>query len=173
MPDAEAIPDDPGSTAEERSAGPISPAELGDLVSALARQLRHRAARAYEPLGLTPGAARALRVISRYSSPDGEGSGIRMGDLARRLAIVPRSATGAVAALEAAGLVERTTDPRNRRSVRATLTGRGQSVQRDLAAARAGAADELFGEFSPGQRGQLAALVNQALGSSHRSNGRT
>src|SRR6476619_5225046 len=96
------IPDDRRETADDRSRSPVSAAELGDVVSALARQLRQRAARAFEPLGLTPGAARALRVVSRYSTPDADGGGIRMGDLARRLSIVPRSATGAVSALEAA-----------------------------------------------------------------------
>src|SRR6478672_2526073 len=91
------------------------------------RRLRAASRRGLAPLGLTPFQERAVRVLTR-SDPDG----IRMGELAERLGVVPRSATGVVDDLESAGLVRRAPDPSSRRSVLVALTDQGRRLQDDL-----------------------------------------
>ena len=80
-------------------------AQLGELLACTSWRLRRAARGELEPLGLTFGQARALRLLARADEP------LRMGELAVRLEVVPRSATAMVDALEAAGLVERRADP--------------------------------------------------------------
>ena len=122
------------------------------------RRLRAASARALAPLGLTPFQERAVRVVTR-SDPDG----IRMGELADRLGVVPRSATGVVDDLEAAGLVRRTPDPISRRSVLVSLTDQGQLLQDDLRSARRAAGEELLAPLDSDQRRSLADLLAALL----------
>ena len=118
------------------------------------RRLRAASARGLTPLGLTPFQERAVRVLTR-SDPDG----IRMGELADRLGVVPRSATGVVDDLETTGLVRRTPDPVSRRSVLVSLTDQGRRLQDDLRAARRIAGEELLAPLSTDQRRTLADLL--------------
>jgi DNA-binding MarR family transcriptional regulator len=131
----------------------VSAAELTERVMRVAHLIRRSAMAGLAPLDLTPAQSRALRTISKAGSP------IRMGELASTLGVVPRSATGLVAALEAAGLVERTVDPANRRSVLVTLTQQGLDRQQAMSAARAAAGDGLFAALDPEQRRMLADLL--------------
>ena len=118
------------------------------------RRLRAASARGLSPLGLTPFQERAVRVLTR-ADPDG----IRMGELADRLGVVPRSATGVVDDLETTGLVRRTPDPVSRRSVLVSLTDQGRRLQDDLRAARRTAGEELLAPLSAEQRRTLADLL--------------
>ncbi len=129
-------------------------AELMDGWMRLARRWRHASTRALAPLGLTPGQERALRILTRSDQA------IRMGTIAERLGIVPRSATTVIDELEAQGLVRRTVDPANRRSVLVELTDAGRAVQADMAAARADAAEHIFGALTEAQRRQLSGLLD-------------
>ena len=137
--------------------GDEDPVQLADLLHGLTRRLRQAQAEGLAPLGLTPAQARALRLIVR---DEGE-EPLRMTELADRLRIVPRSVTTVVDALEEAGLVRREIDPRNRRAILLRLTERGQAARDDLRGARRRAAEELFGQLSPGDRKTLAALLTQ------------
>ncbi|RIJ69401.1 MarR family transcriptional regulator [Nakamurella silvestris] len=127
--------------------------ELGDLIQRTSKRLRRAYIGALAPLGLTPAQERALLTITRAGEP------IRMGALAERMDIVPRSVTSLVDALEDAGLVSRTMDPDNRRSILLALTQKGTAVQRVMAEARAAAAAEIFAPLTPTQRAQLAGLL--------------
>jgi len=118
------------------------------------RRLRAASTRGLAPLGLTPFQERAVRVLTR-SDPDG----IRMGELADRLGVVPRSATGVVDDLESAGLVRRSPDPISRRSVLVSLTDEGRRLQEDLRSARRAAGEELLAALSTDQRKTLADLL--------------
>src|ERR1700712_4543015 len=120
----------------------ITTAELVERLMRSAHRLRRASMKSLAPLGLTPAQERMLRLVSRGESP------WRMGELAARMGIVPRSATSLVDALEQAGLVERAIDPDNRRSILVRLTGHGQDLQRKMFDARAEAGERLFTELN-------------------------
>jgi len=128
--------------------------ELADRIQRTSRRLRRAHIGTLAPFGLTPAQERALLMITRAGAP------IRMGTLAERMDIVPRSVTTLVDALEESGLVRRTVDPENRRSILLSLTESGVAAQENMARARAAAADEIFGPLSPEQRTELARLLD-------------
>ncbi|MFI6322044.1 MarR family winged helix-turn-helix transcriptional regulator [Nonomuraea sp. NPDC050556] len=127
--------------------------ELSELVHRTGHRLKHGYRRVLEPLGLSPGQGRALRVLAEADGP------LRMGRLAESLRIVPRSVTPVVDALEEAGLVRREVDPANRRSTLLVLTERGRQVYGQVVEARGEAARELFSVLSEEQQEQLRALL--------------
>ncbi|MBO2447066.1 MarR family transcriptional regulator [Actinomadura barringtoniae] len=127
--------------------------DLVDLFGKTARRLRRDQMERLAPLGLTPSLARALRAIVRAEAP------LRMTDLATRLGVVPRSATGLVDSLEEAGLVSRSPDPSNRRSILVSPTDKGRTMRTLMGQARREAAEDLFSALSPEQRESLRALL--------------
>jgi DNA-binding MarR family transcriptional regulator len=129
------------------------PVQLADQLQRLMRRLRHAQAEQLAPLGLTPAQERALRMITRSEEPP------RMAEIAGRLGIVPRSLTPVIDALEAAGLVRRSIDPRNRRAILLHLTEHGTAVRDDLRQARRRAAEELFAPLPAEDRKALGELL--------------
>jgi DNA-binding MarR family transcriptional regulator len=119
----------------------------------VAHLIRRASMSTLAPFDLTPAQSRALRTISKAAAP------IRMGELAATLGVVPRSATGLVDALESAGLVERTVDPDNRRSVLVRLTDRGLAVQQEMSQARTAAGAGIFASLTEAERRHLADLL--------------
>jgi DNA-binding MarR family transcriptional regulator len=128
-------------------------ARLAELLACTSWRLRRASRRELEPLGLTFGQARALRLLARAGEP------VRIGELAARLEVVPRSATSMVDALEAAGLVDRTPDPVDRRSVLVGLTGSGDDLLARLGRVRRASAESLFARLDAAQRDQLHELL--------------
>jgi DNA-binding MarR family transcriptional regulator len=134
------------------------PVQLADQLFRFTRRLRQAQAEQLAPLGLTPAQERALRMITRGEEPP------RMAEIAERLGIVPRSLTTVIDSLEAAGLVRREIDPRNRRAILLHLTERGAAVRDDLREARRRAAEELFAPLSARDRetfGELLDLIQR------------
>ena len=129
------------------------PAQLADLLQRLMKRLRRAQAEQLAPLGLTPAQERALRMITRSEEPP------RMAEIADRLGIVPRSLTTVIDSLEAAGLVRREIDPRNRRAILLHLTEHGTAVRDDLREARRRAAEDLFAPLSAQDRTALGDLL--------------
>ncbi|WP_459959819.1 MarR family winged helix-turn-helix transcriptional regulator [Nocardia sp. IFM 10818] len=127
--------------------------DLPELFLRAARRIRRTQSADLAPLGLTPGQARALRVLARAAQP------LRMSALADRLGIVPRSVTTVVDALESAGLVTRTVDPANRRATLVAPTDSGHAVLTRMSAARRRAARDLFATLSPERRETLRAIL--------------
>lgn len=127
--------------------------ELSELMHLVGRRLRHGYLHRLEPLGLSPGQARALRVLIDAGRP------LRMVQLADELRIVPRSVTPVVDALEAAGLVRREVDPANRRSTLLVVTPEGREIHERAREARGRAGQELFAVLSAEQRDQLKELL--------------
>lgn len=84
--------------------------------------LRHRQGSAFAELGLTPAAARALRELD----PDHP---LPARDLAGQLGCDRSNVTVLVDKLEQAGLVERRTDPTDRRQKTLLVTGEGRVVR--------------------------------------------
>lgn len=129
------------------------PVQLADQLFRFTKRLRHAQAVQLAPLGLTPAQERALRMITRSEEPP------RMAEIAERLRIVPRSLTPVIDSLEAAGLVRRAIDPRNRRAILLHLTERGTAVRDDLREARRRAAEDLFAPLSARDRKALGELL--------------
>ncbi|MEV6135467.1 MarR family transcriptional regulator [Nocardia sp. NPDC051990] len=127
--------------------------DLPELFLRTAKSIRRNQVARLAPMGITPGQARALRIIGHHDEP------LRMAALADHLGIVPRSATTVVDALEAAGLVSRAPDPTNRRSTLVTLTDSGRTTLSQMAAARRAAAEEVFASLSTEQRTTLRELL--------------
>jgi DNA-binding MarR family transcriptional regulator len=133
--------------------------ELVDKLAGAAHRLRRASQAALAPLGLTPAQERVLRMVARREyGPDGAA---RMGEIAERMGIVPRSATSLVGALEETGLVRRIIDPANRRSILVELTDAGRQVQEDLATARQTAAEEILAPLTATDLDQLARLLEK------------
>ncbi|MGH9102039.1 MAG: MarR family winged helix-turn-helix transcriptional regulator [Acidimicrobiales bacterium] len=150
--------------AEETAAGS---ARLAELVAQIGLSLRRRVAARLEPLGLTYGQARALRMIARAGR-------VRMADLATLLGVVPRSVTGMVDALESRELVARCGDPADRRSVLVCLTTQGCAALAEMESARRVVAEEVFAALRPRERDQLETLLERLdAGSSCRGPGCT
>ncbi|WP_433715559.1 MarR family winged helix-turn-helix transcriptional regulator [Nocardia sp. CA-084685] len=127
--------------------------DLPELFLRTAKRIRRNQVARLAPLGITPGQARALRIIGHHDEP------LRMAALADHLGIVPRSATTVVDALDAADLVSRAPDPTNRRSTLVTLTDSGRTTLSQMAAARRAAAEEVFASLSGEQRTMLRDLL--------------
>ena len=118
------------------------------------RRLRAGTIKDLAPLGLTFSQARVLRIIGRAEQPP------RIGDLAAKLEIAPRSATGIVDALENAGLTARTADSVDRRSVRVGLTPKGRELLGEMKRTRRANAEKLFGQLEGAQQLQLLEILD-------------
>lgn len=129
-----------------------------DLVRQLTRRLRRLEGHAAE-WGLSPHQARALGVLAREDDPGGS----RVGDLAARLQVAPRSATEVADALEGLGLVERRPDPADRRAVRLLLTDRGREVSAELHRQRHRTTARVLAVLSDAERRQLRGLLERLL----------
>ena len=79
-----------------------------------------------------------LRILARRDEP------MRIGDLAARFEVAPRSATSMIDSLETLGLVERRADPTDRRSVLVGLTAEGVALMQRIGDARRASAEALF-----------------------------
>lgn len=116
-------------------------------------RMRRGSRRELAPFGLTFSQARALRVLARAGAP------MRVGDLAAKLEIVPRSATTMVDVLETAGLARRSPDPSDRRSVLVSPTEAGTALHERVQQARRESAEALFDRLDDAQLSDLLALL--------------
>jgi DNA-binding MarR family transcriptional regulator len=144
--------------------------DLGNLFHAAFRGLRRGWMEQLSPWGLTPHQWRALQAAGHHdgephgAEPAGgdggtSGGGLRLKELAERLRIAPRSATEVVDQLEAKGLVERRSDPADRRATRVFLTSSGRQLHAEVAAARREQSERYFAALSPADRAELARLL--------------
>ncbi len=129
-----------------------SAAELAELLTRASRRLRSNERNALAPYGLTFAQARALRKVVNHGP-------LRIGDLARLLEIVPRSATTRVDDLERTRLVVRSTDPSDRRSVIVSATTEGRELVARLRAERTAGAETMFAALSSKERSHLVQLL--------------
>ena len=131
--------------------------QLAELLACASWRLRRTSRAELEPFGLTFGQARALRLLARAGEP------LRIGELAARLEIVPRSATTMVDALEQADLVARRPDPLDRRSILVCLTTVGRELVARHRRARRASAEALFARLDRPQAEQLRDLLATLL----------
>lgn len=131
---------------DEASAG------LAEFLTRASWRLKKNERRELAPFEITFAQARALRVLVDKGA-------MRIGDLASLLEIVPRSATTRVDDLEQAGLVTRSMDPADRRSILVTPTREGRELVARLAADRRASAEALFAPLSATDRAELLRLL--------------
>ncbi len=114
---------------------------LAEAFRSVARQLRETSQETLAPWDITPSHFRALRVLKRHGV-------MRLSDLSEHLHIAARSTTEVVDALESRDLVERRTDPADRR-VDAIRAARGTEAER------------VFGRLSQTDRAHLARILRK------------
>lgn len=129
-------------------------AQIAEELARAFRRMRRGEMKELAPFGLTFATARVLRILGRAPEP------MRIGDLAARLEIAPRSATSMVDALEQVSLAERRPDPSDRRSVLVVVTPQGRELLDRIGRTRLENARELFGALGEVQQGQLLALLS-------------
>ncbi|NMM87465.1 MarR family transcriptional regulator [Rhodococcus sp. SRB_17] len=129
--------------------------ELTDVVMSVARTIRRRQIAALEPFGLSPSQGRAIRVLARAGEP------VRLGFLAERLRIVPRSATDVVDSLEAAGWVTRMPDPGDRRAVLLELTDSGATLTAEITEAQRRESADVFDDLDDSEQSVLHQLLER------------
>jgi DNA-binding MarR family transcriptional regulator len=125
--------------------------ELADATIAVARAIRRNATEQLDPLGITFGQGRLIRLLAREP--------LRMAEIAHRLGVVPRSATDAVDALQQQGLATRAADPDDRRSVLVELTDDGRDLVHRLTERRGLAAHGVFAALPTARQHQLLDLL--------------
>jgi DNA-binding MarR family transcriptional regulator len=85
--------------------------------------------------------------------------GLTLGELARRMGVEVPTVTRMTKRMQSAGLLARTTDPRDRRLIRITLTDQGQALREELPAVLNDVARRALRDLTPDQRDQLIKLL--------------
>jgi DNA-binding MarR family transcriptional regulator len=127
---------------------------LSEAFWSVARQLRHTSQETLAPWDITPSHLRALRVLTRHGA-------MRLSELSDHLHIAARSTTEVVDALETRDLVERRSDPGDRRATLVALTEHGTSVLDAIRAARGTEAERAFGRLSQTDRAHLVRILRK------------
>jgi MarR family transcriptional regulator for hemolysin len=123
----------------------------------LARAWRQQADWLLASLGVSNSSGWALVHMDRL------GPGVRQGDLAREIEIREASLVPTLNQLEASGLIERRTDPKDRRANNLHLTSDGISLARQIEARLAGLRSELLADVPSGDI-EIVLRVFDALG---------
>jgi DNA-binding MarR family transcriptional regulator len=87
-------------------------------------------------------------------------SGLRMGELSKRMMVTGGNVTGIVDQLEREGLVERVPDPQDGRAAMVRLTPPGRIAFADMAAVHEGWVAELFAGISTTDKTSMIALLD-------------
>jgi DNA-binding MarR family transcriptional regulator len=109
--------------------------------------------RVFEQVGLSLAQVKALGIIRHLG-----GTGAQMRIIAMACHVTPRTTTGVVDGLEAAGLVERVPDPTDRRAVIARLTPEGERRHDAAIALQVEVSQRLLAGFDDEEREQLRHL---------------
>jgi DNA-binding MarR family transcriptional regulator len=125
--------------------------ELRYLVLAAQRDGNRALAALLRPLGLTPAQAEVLSVLARSERP------LTVRQLGDQLVCEPGSPSRLVSALAAAGLIDRSVDPRDARAWTLELSPGGRQAADDVRRVEARFHDDLRAQL-PSQRDTEAAL---------------
>jgi DNA-binding MarR family transcriptional regulator len=127
---------------------------LAEAFWSLARQLRRASLASLARWDITPSQSRALRVLTRHGV-------MRLSDLAEHLRIAARSTTEVVDSLEDKGLLERQSDPHDRRATLVALTAPGIALGEAIRSSRGTEAERVFDRLSTTDRAHLARILNK------------
>ena len=106
----------------------------------------------------------SLAKLSALKALADAGESLPLSQLAERLSCVKSNITQLVDRLEADGLVQRQSDPNDRRARLATLTASGRKACRDGSRVQDAAEQSLLGKLSAGESRQLAELLTKITG---------
>jgi DNA-binding MarR family transcriptional regulator len=109
--------------------------------------------RAFEQVGLSHAQVKALGIIRHLGD-----TGAQMRVIAMACNVTPRTTTGVIDGLEAAGLVERVPDPHDRRAVIARLTPEGERRLEAAIALQMQVSERLLAGLDDEEREQLRHL---------------
>ncbi|NVK34129.1 MAG: MarR family transcriptional regulator [Rhodobacteraceae bacterium] len=104
--------------------------------------------------GVTVAEARTIAFILRFS-------GLRQSSLAERMSVEPMTLVGYLDSLEKAGLIQRVTDPSDRRAKLVTLTEAAAPVADKIRQASKLLQDEILMNISEDRRNELTNLLFQ------------
>lgn len=130
---------------------------VADMLGVLWRRVHHETMRRLTSPGITPARMRALRFVARSEEP------VRMGELAERLGVVPRSATTLVDELTDAGWVSRSPDPADRRATLVEVTDGGRKILKEASQIRRAVAAEILSGLAPSDLAKLRTLLSAAV----------
>src|SRR5580704_2249681 len=146
----------PASAMRERSARLGAAGPRTETLSAVAvadKTVSNLLERAFEQVDLSLAQVKALGIIRHLG-----GSGAQMRVIAMACNVTPRTTTGVIDGLEAAGLVERVPDPHDRRAVIARLTPEGERRLEAAVALQVQISERLLAGFDDEERDQLRHL---------------
>jgi DNA-binding MarR family transcriptional regulator len=129
---------------------------IGFLVYKVHQRAAAEFRRVLERMGLTPPQFGVLALL--YGR-----RGQRQATLSERGAIDPNTMVGIVDRLEAAGLVERRRDPKDRRAYLVRITPKGRRTFENCIPLRNQAASRSWAALSPAEQNQLRDLLRKVL----------
>jgi DNA-binding MarR family transcriptional regulator len=97
----------------------------------------------------------------------GDGGAVRLNDLADRMGVSPPTASRSVDALHELGLVERVSDPQDRRALRIALTSAGRKLLADRKAKAHAAFAPAVASLSDSERETLSQLLRRMTEALH------
>lgn len=124
--------------------------EVFAVVGRFRRQLRRSAGRGFDTEGLSESQSELLRLVGRRP-------GISVSEAAAELGLVANTASTLVSRLTAAGLLERETDPTDRRVGRLRLTTSAQHIADTSRSARRAVISEVLDELDDTEIASLTA----------------
>lgn len=127
----------------------------------LSALVRRRVDASFDHAGLSTGEFDVLSALRRAGAP----YALKPSELAGQTMLSPSGMTNRVDRLQAAGLVERTTDPENRRIAPVRLTAEGLDLIERLVADHAAAQAGLLAELSDRRRDDLDRALRTLLAS--------
>ncbi|HKP90936.1 MAG TPA: MarR family winged helix-turn-helix transcriptional regulator [Thermoleophilaceae bacterium] len=131
-----------------------SPRSVGFLLSQLGLASSKRFAEALRPLGVHPGEFALMRYVEASEGQSQQA-------LAERLGIPPSRMVAKVDSLEERGLVERRSDPADRRVRALHLTPKGRRVLKRAGEVAVDHESRLTADLAPGDREQLVDLLQR------------
>jgi MarR family transcriptional regulator, organic hydroperoxide resistance regulator len=117
---------DTGVALPDRSAKEVGVGELGHLLVEVTKLHRAHAHTTLEKLGLYRGQNFVLTALAKQE-------GLAQSELAEKLLVSPPTISNSLERMEAAGWIERRTDPEDRRVSRVYLTAAGRALQDSVA----------------------------------------
>jgi DNA-binding MarR family transcriptional regulator len=127
--------------------------QFRDVLARVSRGIKGASADGMRQLGVHIGQNFLLEELWREDD-------LTLGELARRIGVEVPTVTRMTKRMEAAGLLARTTDTRDRRVVRITLTDQGHALREKLPAVLDDVARRALRDLTPDQRDQLIKLLS-------------
>jgi DNA-binding MarR family transcriptional regulator len=142
---------------EEKVSAPAARISAAFLIAQIGAHAADAFAKRVEKIGLTPPQAGILRMIA-------VSEGLSQKDLATRLGILPSSLVALMDDLEKRGLVERRSDPKDRRPNALHLTAQGFEMLAAMGKVAQEHDEAVCAALTPAEKSQLTELLQRIAG---------